>query len=47
VTEHTGKGENAETKEEYSRYKSSMINWGPGFSSRDIHNNMLEFFGRN
>ena len=47
VTEHIGKGENAETKEEYSRNNRAMMSWGPGFSSRDIHNNIFEFFGRN
>ena len=47
VTEHIGKGENAETKEEYSRNNRAMRSWGPGFSSRDIHNNIFEFFGRN
>ena len=43
----SGKGENAETKEEQSRNNSAASKQGPGSSSGNTHNNIFEFFYRN
>ena len=43
----SGKGEDAETKEEQSRNNSAAMGQGPDSSSRNIHNNFFELFHRN